>query len=112
VRIRPAKTDRKPWHTDEYVAYLRSEAWARIRREVLERAGHRCECWLDGQRRACGETSGLEVHHKHYRVFFGREAPGDLQVLCPRHHRIADTGRRESARRTTLRRKYGDWRPR
>lgn len=112
MKIKPTASpgsDRKPWMTDEYVAYLQSDEWKRIRAEALERAGHRCE-FRFGRDDCCGETEGLQVHHKRYGTF-GFERPDDLQVLCRRHHRFMDIQRQHAARQTALRRKYGDWRP-
>jgi hypothetical protein len=109
MRIKSTGNDRKPWMTDEYVAYLRSDTWARIRAKALERAEHRCEQYL-GRNAWCEATDGLQVHHKRYPTF-GFELPDDLIVLCETHHRHADLDRRNSARLATLRRKYGDWRP-
>lgn len=109
MKIRPTARggDRKSWHTDEYVEYLQSEAWARIRAEALERAGHRCEnvyvlhrvvreegdtVWTQDHATRCAETTGLEVHHKTYESL-GSEAWGDLIVLCHEHHLDADRRR-------------------
>jgi hypothetical protein len=112
VKLKPVKTDHKPWHTEEYIAYLDSPEWAATRTAALERAGHRCEfavtwwdtaqengetVWTKEHRSQCPATTGLEVHHRHYRTL-GNEAWGDLVVLCHEHHENADR-RRQSARR-------------
>lgn len=112
VKIRPAgDDDRKPWHTDEYVIYLQSETWAAIRTAALERAGHRCEWFLNlDERIRCEETRNLQVHHRRY-VALGYEQPEDLAVLCAAHHKKADSRRRNAKREKTLQRRYGNWRP-
>ncbi len=125
MKLKPVKTDHKPWHTDEYLAYLASEEWATTRAAALERAGHRCETvwvwqrvvreegdvvWTEDCSERCPETRGLEVHHRHYRTL-GGEAPGDLTVLCHDCHRDADRRRQYAKRTATLQRRYGDWRP-
>ena len=56
-----------------YRRYLRSERWRMLRKQVLRRAGWRCEC--------CGRCGPLDVHHLTYERF-GRESMGDLQALC------------------------------
>lgn len=108
MKIRPETGDRKPWHTDEYVAYLASDEWAAVRRAALDRAGHRCEsvhvlhrvmreegdtAWTEDHATRCPNVAGLEVHHKHYRSL-GAEAWGDLEALCPDCHEAADRRRR------------------
>jgi 5-methylcytosine-specific restriction endonuclease McrA len=70
-------------------AFYSSAAWKKLRKEALERAGHCCEQKLLGQLgydMRCEETMGLQVHHKTYARFGGKELPEDLQVLCKRHH--------------------------
>ncbi|MEI8165505.1 MAG: hypothetical protein WCG26_03965 [Chloroflexales bacterium] len=75
-----------------YEAHLRSDAWAELRRRALARATGRCE-WVTRTGNRCTCTKRLEVHHLHYRSF-GHEALTDVQVLCQRHHAIADRRRR------------------
>lgn len=59
-----------------YLAYLRSPEWRERAMDALDRAGHRCQvCNADRW------FSPLEVHHRTYERV-GREAPGDLTVLC------------------------------
>jgi 5-methylcytosine-specific restriction endonuclease McrA len=73
-------------HSREYLRYLDSPAWKRIRRQVLSRARGRCE--------RCGRFStALEVHHRTY-VRLGHEPLTDLQALDLRCHREADAARR------------------
>jgi hypothetical protein len=67
---------RRRWYRE---VYLRSRHWRAVRQWALDRAGHRCE--VDG----CGARRRLVVHHLTYRNL-GAELPGDLQVLCRRHH--------------------------
>lgn len=62
-----------PWRRYRYQRYLRSERWRVLRKQVLRRAGWRCEC--------CGRRGPLDVHHLTYERF-GRESMGDLQALC------------------------------
>ena len=44
-----------PWRRYRYQRYLRSERWRLLRKQVLRRAGWRCEC--------CGRRGPLDVHH-------------------------------------------------
>jgi len=80
-----------------YEAFLRSNAWRRIRSQVLKRARGRCE--------ACHSyCSGPEVHHVVY-TRWGQERLRDLVALCAgchkRIHWLLDKGfdRRESLAR-------------
>lgn len=91
---------RRPHHSAQYKAHLRSPEWARIRRDALERAGHRCAyCGLT-QRKLRTLGRHLEVHHNTYE-HLGNEQPGDLTVLCAGGrggcHAAADRQRREGA---------------
>lgn len=65
---------------DEYKDYLNSDHWKNTRDAALTRAGNQCQ--------NCGETRGLQVHHKTY-ARRGKEKPGDLQVLCDHCHQKA-----------------------
>lgn len=76
---------------ERYARHLRSDVWARLRRAALQRAGWRCT-WVTRTGRRCTATTNLEVHHLHYRTF-ERETLQDVQVLCHRHHQIADRQR-------------------
>jgi hypothetical protein len=70
-----------------YHLYLRSQAWAARRREVIAEAGGACE--------RCQRSFlvCLDVHHLHYRNL-GNEAAEDLQALCRDCHEQADDERR------------------
>ena len=61
-----------------YDLYLQSPHWQRIRLVALERADWRCQ--------ACNTPHRLHVHHRTYERL-GREAVGDLTVLCEDCHR-------------------------
>jgi ssDNA-binding Zn-finger/Zn-ribbon topoisomerase 1 len=70
---------------DEYEAYLASPKWRETRRAALRRAGHACQ--------VCNRGKRLQVHHRTYERV-GREAEGDLTVLCKDCHEIFhDSGR-------------------
>ena len=64
--------------------YYQSEEWKIVRAFALQRSGNRCE-W-------CGASGVLEVHHLTYDNLYS-EKPEDLQVLCKKHHKIADRKR-------------------
>lgn len=85
-----------------YKVHLDSEYWRKLRRQALKRAQNRCE-WITRTGRRCTATNRLEVHHLHYRTF-GREQLEDVQVLCPRHHAIADRRRAEATQKRRKRR--------
>ncbi len=61
-----------PKKVKSYDAYLASKHWKHTRQRALR---HYRECEI------CGETTGLHVHHKHYKSL-GKEVMEDLQVLC------------------------------
>jgi hypothetical protein len=67
----------------EYLAYMRSPQWGKVRSEALERAGHRC------QNPSCEQplVPELEAHHLTYREL-GKERPEDVIVLCRLCHRL------------------------
>jgi hypothetical protein len=77
----------------EYQRYLRSPHWQKVRAAALARAGNRCQgvidVWPERPDRSwptrCGQTRGLQVHHKTYERL-GREAPQDVFVLCDACH--------------------------
>jgi hypothetical protein len=71
-----------------YGRYLRSEAWAGRRAQVLERARGRCE--------RCGEGAPVEVHHLTY-ARLGHERLEDLAALCADCHRGAHPPRARKA---------------
>ena len=64
--------------SEEYRAFMASEEWSRMRQDALKRAGGRCQ--------TCNAAKSLDVHHRTYERFGGRELPGDLTVLCRRCH--------------------------
>ncbi|HET8954275.1 MAG TPA: HNH endonuclease signature motif containing protein [Solirubrobacterales bacterium] len=62
-------------------------AAARFRREVLARAGGRCE--------RCGSTEDVEAHHRRALTDGGSNDPSNGEALCRRCHRPADRQQRE-----------------
>lgn len=76
-----------------YAQYIRSAEWRKLCRLVKERARNRCERY-----RADDVCQGrLSVHHLTYDRF-KRERLSDLQLLCARHHVMADREREEQNR--------------
>lgn len=64
-----------------YRDYLRTEHWAKKRKEALHYFGYRC-C-------NCGaEDTKLNVHHTHYESLW-KEDMIDLRVLCSKCHKKA-----------------------
>ena len=61
----------------------------KIRKEVLERDGHRC--------RVCGRTTNLHIHHIRKRRDGGSNDVWNLITLCPGCHRAIETGDTEHA---------------
>jgi hypothetical protein len=59
-----------------YDIYLQTDHWKRVRKEAIERAGHRCQLC----NRHYNEAT-LQAHHRTYDRR-GQEEPGDLTVLC------------------------------
>jgi len=57
------------------------------RKEILARAGHRCEqhSWLFGR---CGESEGLQADHIHPHSRGGATAIENGQALCRRHNKL------------------------
>lgn len=53
--------------------YLKTRHWKETSAEAIARAGGCCH--------ECGNTHGLETHHKTY-AHLGDERPEDLEVLC------------------------------
>lgn len=60
-----------------YDEYLKTQEWAAIREQALERDGRRC--------RACNSDTKLNVHHRTYERR-GCEFLNDLTTLCQRCH--------------------------
>ncbi len=65
--------------TMPYREYLQTSEWHATRMQALRRANYRCQL--------CPRTDQLQVHHNTYERR-GREAPGDLIVLCRRCHEV------------------------
>ena len=63
---------------EEYLAYLGSGQWARIRGVALLLARHHCQL--------CNSPDDLEVHHRTYE-HLGHESCEDTVVLCYSCHR-------------------------
>ncbi len=114
---------RQKWHTDQYVAYLKSKQWATKRQEKLESVNYSCDRDIgltyqtgeDGILRRITECSGsLEVHHRTYDNL-GNESLTELTVLCKFHHEqehrhISTKKRFEKGLETYASKKYGeDW---
>ena len=57
---------------------MRPRQWARVRRQVLARDGHRCQ--------RCGEPGALEVHHKLPVEKGGGHELENLVTLCVKCH--------------------------
>lgn len=68
--------------TKEYLAYMRSEEWQRLRSKRLAIDEYRCQ--------KCGCPYGLDVHHLRYPEVLGTEDPyTDLITLCrPCHETV------------------------
>lgn len=65
-----------------YDHYLRIDCWMKVmRRSVLERANHRCQC-----RKRCNGARATQVHHVSY-ARLGKEQPQDLLAVCDACHR-------------------------
>jgi 5-methylcytosine-specific restriction endonuclease McrA len=73
------KRKRSALQTMPYAVFLKTDYWQKVREAKLAQAGGKCQI--------CGNTKGLEVHHKHYK-YRGRELHhlGCLMVLCREHH--------------------------
>ena len=75
---------------EKYRTYLKSRAWLKIKKAVLERDDNKCT--------KCGERKHLHVHHKTYiRIY--QEALSDLATLCrcchEKEHGIFKGGKRK-----------------
>jgi 5-methylcytosine-specific restriction endonuclease McrA len=57
---------------------LDSEQYEKLRREVLERDGWRCQ--------VCGSMSAVEVHHLSFRSRGGEDCDQNLITVCRRCH--------------------------
>lgn len=96
---------------ERYERYLRSETWAKIRSQILERDNHLCRA------EGCSEVA-VHVHHSRYPKVLGRERLEWLYALRPRcHETIHALVRSEGmslmdATETVVRRVRSDPRPR
>lgn len=84
----------------QYVEYLKTDHWKKIRAQRIRVANFVCE--------HCGIGGLLEVHHLTY-ARIKRETIADLMALCPRCHSlveesIKDTGHTRKANAKSLRR--------
>lgn len=71
---------------DRYHKRISSTEWKKLRLEVIEQQGNRCQhCGKDG--------ISLALHHKHYKSM-GNEQPQDVELLCSDCHATADQKRR------------------
>ena len=69
--------------TNEYVEYLKSDAWQRLRSKRLSIDEYRCQ--------RCGTPYGLRVHHLAYPDVLGTEDPyTDLITLCGTCHELVE----------------------
>ncbi|MBW1676868.1 MAG: HNH endonuclease [Deltaproteobacteria bacterium] len=85
--------------------YYKCEEWEKVRIFALHRAKHRCQ--------RCGASGVLQVHHLTYDNLYN-EKPEDLEVLCKKCHKKADSEREyenwyESALDTYMIKKYGEY---
>ncbi len=71
--------DRKYISKSDYAKYLKTNAWHKKRKEILDIRGHKCE------EPGCGATTNLQVHHLTYERLY-HERISDFKVLCRKHH--------------------------
>jgi hypothetical protein len=64
----------------EYIAYLASEDWRKLRGAALD--------WSRGKCDFCGELAE-QVHHVRYPKTFGDERPSDVVSVCRRCHELS-----------------------
>lgn len=111
---------RQRWHSDQYVAYLKSKQWKAKRAEKLESVSYSCDrengFYQTGEdgivRRVIDCVGPLEAHHLKYDNL-GNEPLEDLIVLCKLHHErehLHISARRQFERGldTYASKKYGD----
>lgn len=72
---------------DRYQHHVASGAWNKLKAEVIELRGQRCQ-------RCRQDKPGLALHHLHYRTL-GHETPDEVELLCADCHEIADAQRRK-----------------
>ena len=63
---------------------LDPESYDRLRQQVLQRDGWRCQC--------CGTRSKLEVHHQEFRSHGGNDLEANLITLCFACHSLVHRG--------------------
>ena len=74
--------------TQDYVDYLRSGTWQKLRSKRLQIDGYKCQ--------RCGRPFDLQVHHLYYPVQLGTEDPyRDLITLCDYCHEIIEHQKKE-----------------
>ena len=73
------------YHSQAYRDRINSPEWGKLRSELIDRRGARCERCQD-------RPLHLEVHHVNYDRI-GREREDDLMVLCNRCHTLCDRER-------------------
>ncbi len=87
-------------HSPEYVAYLKSAKWKKMRDGLLKLADYRCQ--------ACRKyklPSKLHIHHLTYERL-GHELFADVMVLCEICHEQADTIRKRAREEQYEERRY------
>lgn len=91
-------SQRRSWHTREYLNVLASERWRNLKAHMMAEFG---EC---GE---CGCKEGLELHHFHYDNL-GYETEKDVELVCkPCHKRLDEEREHETAVLTFARKKFG-----
>ena len=69
--------------TQEYVDYLKSDTWQRLRSQRLKIDNYKCQ--------RCGRPFDLQVHHLFYPTELGTENPyRDLITLCDTCHELVE----------------------
>ena len=73
--------------------------WRRVKRWARDNLDYRCNAI------GCEESANLELDHITPHYLGGTEAPGNLQWLCPTHHKQKTAGEAYRARGGRYRRK-------
>ena len=74
--------------TQEYIDYLKSDTWQRLRSQRLKIDNYKCQ--------RCGRPFDLQVHHLFYPTELGTENPyRDLITLCDTCHEIVEHQKKE-----------------
>jgi hypothetical protein len=87
----PIEQPKEKTFKENYLDYISSSQWERIRNAKIEEVGGICE--------RCGVSKyseRLEVHHLHYKTF-KHESLSDLQVLCHKCHEFAEIERQTTS---------------